>query len=58
MEELQEIYNTDPNVEEISLSKKQIKDLYELLPLLSQFRSLRKLDLSENALVEIPSDMS
>lgn len=48
MEELQEIYNTNPNTEEIALSRHQVNQLEELLPLLTQFRNLRKLNLTEN----------
>jgi Leucine-rich repeat (LRR) protein len=48
MEELTKIYNTNRQITEISLSNKKINDLAELLPLLSQFRDLENLDLSNN----------
>lgn len=48
MEELTKIYNTNRQIKEISLSNRKISDLAELLPLLSQFRELQSLDLSNN----------
>jgi hypothetical protein len=58
MEELQKIYSSNPKTKEISLASQEIKDLAELLPLLSQFRELAHLDLSNNGLIDIPKNMS
>ena len=58
MNELQQIFNTNASISEISLSRREIDDLAELLPVLSQFRNLKKLDLSENLLRQLPLNMS
>lgn len=58
MEELQKIYNANPNIKEISLAGQEIRDLAELLPLLSQFRELSHLDLSNNGLANLPKNMN
>lgn len=58
MEELQSIYNSDPETDKITLANLQITDLGELLPLLSQFERLKILDLSNNGIDEFPRNLS
>ena len=58
MEELQQIFNTNPGITEISLSRREIDDLAELLPMLAQFRNLKKLDLSDNLMCQLPINMN
>jgi len=58
MEELNQIYNSNPDTPEISLSQLNIIDFGELLPLLSQFKHLKSLDLSNNGLELLPNDLS
>ena len=58
MEELQVIYSSDPNTNEIALNGQKIQHLEELLPLLSQFRNLRKLSLVDNLMSDLPENMN
>lgn len=53
-----EIYENDPETEEINLDYKDIEDLSELLPILEKFPNLRSLSLADNRIVDIPDDLS
>lgn len=57
-DELIEILNNDPDVEELNLEYKDIEDLGELLPILSKFQNLKVLSLSDNRMTEVPEDLS
>jgi Leucine-rich repeat (LRR) protein len=57
-DELIEILNNEPEVDELNLDYKDIEDLGELLPILSQFQNLRVLSLADNRMIELPEDLS
>lgn len=57
LEELQELYNADPDTERISLRGKQLEHVdAEMAYLQLHFAHIRHLDLSENALEALPID--
>lgn len=58
MTDLQQMFTTNPGLSELSLSRREIDDLAELLPILSQFKMLKKLDLSENLMRQLPLNLS
>lgn len=53
-----ELLMKEPGLEELDLADQNIGDLREFMPALVQFGNLRRMDLSDNTMNDLPHNMS